>query len=202
MRIYAISILLIILPLLINYSFCPYNMIQINNYCIDKYEAPNIEGEYPLYAQSAYDAISYCREHGKTLCTHQQWKTACIGPNNKSYPYGYTYKKGICNDNHIDYLIVPWKKLFTPDWMIISKRLFKGTKSGSKNLCKSDYGVYDLTGNVAEWVVEPKSTYGYVVKGGFWHGVSSGYPSCHYVNAAHNPNFNSYEFGFRCCLNL
>ena len=180
---------------------CPEDMIYIekSHYCIDKYEAPNQEGAYPFYAQTAFQAISYCRSVGKELCTQNRWQTACVGPQHKTYPYGNFYKRGTCNDYKYGWVKVPWLTMGTPAWLQWCKQQYKGDPSGSHPACVSDYGVYDMTGNVAEWAREPNSPYGYVTKGGYWYGVLQGTPTCGFVNPAHSAGFNSYEFGFRCC---
>lgn len=180
---------------------CPDDMVYIEqfHYCIDRYEAPNKKGEYPFAAQTAFQAENYCKSVGKELCTHVQWNTACIGPKWNTYPYGNTYKRGTCNDDKLGWVPVPWQTMGTPAWDKWCKEQYKAEPSGNRPACVSDYGVYDMTGNVAEWVKEPKNVHGYVVKGGYWYGVLQGTPTCGFVNPAHAPGFNSYEFGFRCC---
>ena len=180
---------------------CPDDMVYIEqfHYCIDRYEAPNKKGEYPFYAQTAFQAENYCQSVGKRLCTHVRWNTACIGPHWKTYPYGNLYKKGTCNDDKTGWVPVPWKTMGTQQWLDWAKQQYKGEPSGNRPACVSDYGVYDMTGNVAEWVKEPANPHGFVVKGGYWYGVLQGTPTCGFVNPAHAPGFNSYEFGFRCC---
>lgn len=180
---------------------CPDDMVFVDhfNFCIDRYEAPNQKDTKPFTAQTAFDAIKYCKSIGKDLCTQVQWQTACTGPKMKMYPYGNTYKKGTCNDDKTGWVPVPWSTMGTPTWDTFCRKQYKGEPSGSRSDCVSDYGVYDMTGNVAEWVKEPKNPHGYVVKGGYWYGVLQGTPSCYFVNPAHAPSFNSYEFGFRCC---
>lgn len=183
------------------HTHCPDDMIYIDqyNYCIDKYEAPNVEGTYPFAAQTAFEAINYCQSIGKELCTQTRWNIACVGPQHKTYPYGNFYRRGICNDNKYGWIKVPWLTMGTPAWNTWCISQYKGAPSGSHPSCVSDYGVYDLTGNVAEWTREPNSSFGYVTKGGYWYGVLQGTPTCRFVNPAHSPGFNSYEFGFRCC---
>ncbi len=180
---------------------CPDDMVYIKDahLCIDRYEAPNQKGVKPFAAQTAFQAVDYCKSVGKQLCTQTQWNTACVGPKHKLYPYGNVYKRGTCNDDKTNWVPVPWLTMGTPAWDQFCKEQYKGEPSGNRPGCVSDYGVYDMTGNVAEWVVEPRNVHGYVVKGGYWYGVLQGTPTCIFVNPAHAPGFNSYEFGFRCC---
>lgn len=185
---------------------CPADTVAFATYCMDRYEAPNIEGELPFYYQTAPDGEAWCATKGKRLCTEAEWKSACEGPSGNEYPYGDTYKAHACNDDKT------WK---APNWTALGKypapegqaeadRLYQGDPSGSRTMCLTDTGVFDLTGNVAEWVKRSyphANNYDYVVKGCFW---SQCYmdttPDCNFTNSAHPPGFRSYEFGFRCCM--
>jgi formylglycine-generating enzyme required for sulfatase activity len=79
-----------------------------------------------------------------------------------------------------------------------------GQPSGSNVGCASEDGVYDLTGNVAEWVrrsFDHTNNYDHVMKGCYWAGCYGGAnPSCASTNPAHPSGFRSYEAGFRCCV--
>lgn len=178
---------------------CPGGVLINNEYCIDKYEAPNQKGSLPFYAKGAHEAVSWCKAQGKELCTQTQWVTACKGSKRTPFPYGSVYVKGTCNDDKTWIGPVPWLQMGTPAWDETVKRLFQGEPSGNREKCKTPEGVYDLTGNVAEWVVEPRNLHGYVVKGCYWAGCLGGVPSCDFVNPAHAAEFKSYELGFRCC---
>lgn len=183
-------------------SLCPDDMVfvSITHYCIDKYEAPNQKGALPLAAQTAFQAETYCKSVDKELCNRTRWYIACAGAQLNPYPYGKVYKRGTCNDNKYGWIPVPWSTMGTPAWDQWCKERYKAEPSGFRPACVSDFGVYDMTGNVAEWVREPTAYYGYVVKGGYWYGVHSPEnPSCRFANIGHSANFQSYEFGFRCC---
>jgi sulfatase modifying factor 1 len=146
---------------------------------MDKYEAPNIEGALPMVMQSAIDAQIWCKERGRRLCTEDEWDIAC------------GLSGGPCNN---DKQWIPWSK----NWRY--NKLWQGSKSGSYVLCRTPNGVYDLMGNVEEWVVSRKGRdWPYTLKGGFWaHAVSS----CRKSNDFHEPTFRFYETGFRCCKSL
>jgi sulfatase modifying factor 1 len=190
-------------PIPVMIAPCPQDMVYIEkyHYCIDQYEAPNQKGAYPFYAQTAYRAVEYCHSQDKELCNQDRWVIACRGPRLKLYPYGNSYRRGVCNDDKYGWVKVPWETMGTPAWDKFAKERFKGEPSGFRPACVSGYGVYDMTGNVAEWTIEPRNHWGYVTKGGYWYGVlGKGYtPSCDFVNPAHAAWFSSYEFGFRCC---
>jgi formylglycine-generating enzyme required for sulfatase activity len=187
---------------------CPTDMVHVDTFCIDKYEAPNIAGQKPLAFQTAYDGDAWCKKRGKRLCSEAEWVRACQGATKLPYPYGATYKRSTCNDDKT------WK---APNWTVLgtypsdaslaeAARLYQGDPSGSRTGCASEDGVMDLTGNVAEWVTRSfpnANNYDHVMKGCYWSGCYGGTPpSCGFVNPAHPGGFRSYEAGFRCCAAL
>jgi len=184
---------------------CPSNMIRVREYCIDRYEAPNRRGAEPLAMQSANDAVAWCAEHHKRLCTEDEWIFACEGEEHRRYPYGAEHIDGRCNDDK------PWRKVDeatlakwpSPEAHALARDLYQATPSGRKHKCASDTGVRDLTGNVEEWVArtrEHTNDYPYILIGCYWAGCYGGNkPTCHSTNNAHGPEFRFYETGFRCC---
>jgi formylglycine-generating enzyme required for sulfatase activity len=184
---------------------CPSDMVAIDAFCMDRYEAPNVAGEKPLAMQTAPDGELWCNARGKRLCTEAEWVRACQGPAILPYPYGTTYKRSTCDDDKT-WLAPDWTTLGT--WpsaaaMAEADRLYQADPSGARTGCVSAEGVYDLTGNVAEWVkrsFDHANNYAEVMKGCYWSGCYGGSPpSCGFTNPAHPGTFRSYEAGFRCC---
>jgi hypothetical protein len=107
-------------------SACPPDMVEIEGYCIDRYEASLVEmlpdgtetpyphyatvdgkevravsvpGVYPQGFISEVQAADACAASGKRLCTYAEWKTACKGPARTTFPYGEARASGVCNDS-------------------------------------------------------------------------------------------------------
>ncbi|HTL11601.1 MAG TPA: SUMF1/EgtB/PvdO family nonheme iron enzyme [Bdellovibrionota bacterium] len=185
---------------------CPPDMAAFSNFCMDRYEAPNREGEHPLTGKTAAEGEAWCGRQGKFLCDEDQWMEACQGEGGRPFPYGQEYERGRCNDD---------KTWISPDWSAIAsypapagqaeiERLNQTDPSGSRAGCSTPEGVYDLTGNVAEWVLSKQphpGGYRHVMKGCYWAGCYGGSPPrCAFTNPAHPGTFRTYEAGFRCCL--
>ena len=186
-------------------SPCPPDMAVVGAYCIDRYEAPNLPGEDPLVMESATSSEAWCASHGKRLCTEDEWDIACEGPNASVYPYGDTHEASRCNDDKIwkapnESILATWPSAASQAEV---DKLWQGAPSGSYTGCVSGYGVYDMTGNVEEWVVRTKphvNSYPHVLKGCYWAGCYGGAkPKCSSTNPAHADGFRYYETGFRCC---
>jgi formylglycine-generating enzyme required for sulfatase activity len=184
---------------------CPDDMAWLPNACIDRYEAPNVKGATPFTMRTAADGEAWCAERGKRLCTEAEWVRACEGSTGRRFPYGNAYDANTCND-HKTWVLPHWDILATypsPAAQREATRLLQADPSGAHGQCVSEDGVYDLTGNVAEWVARsyPSSTgYDHLLKGCFWVGCKRDpHPSCDYRNIAHQGGFRTYEAGFRCC---
>lgn len=181
-------------------------MVDVGAACIDRYEAPNQKGQKPLRMQSVDDANAFCAARSKRLCDEDEWVRACEGPHRRRYPYGSTFAGGTCNDDG-KLLLPSWEKLGRWPGPVATEevaRLDQSEPSGAREGCASEEGVFDLTGNVAEWVVRTRdnpTNYTHVVKGCFWGRCyrEPHEPACAYVNYAHPAGFRSYEMGFRCC---
>jgi len=189
-------------------SGCPAEMVALPGACMDRYEAPGLAGEKPLAMRTALEGEAYCAGRGKRLCTEAEWVRACQGASGRPYPYGAAYKRGTCNDDKV-WRVPSWSTLAT--WpsdaaKAEASRLYQADTSGSRPGCVSQEGVFDLTGNVAEWVRRSyanRTNYDHVMKGCYWSGCYGGSgPSCSFVNSAHPGVFRTYEAGFRCCKDL
>ncbi len=152
------------------------NMIKIGNFYMDKYEYPNIIGEYPVTDVTWSEAKAMCEAVGKRLCTDTEWVQACRGPQGLRYPYGPVYDGTMCNvESKVD---APQRIGETP------------------KTCVSAYGVSDLNGNVWEWV-GTSTEEGVLIRGGAWSSESCA--ECALKFWENFPNAKSDRAGFRCC---
>jgi sulfatase modifying factor 1 len=167
------------------------------HFCIDRYEFPNEKGKHPVVMKTWYEARDACRAQGKRLCGDSEWTLACEGRERLPYPYGLERRADACN---ID------KPYPRPDERALANaktrdaeaaRLWQGEASGARAACKSPFGVFDMTGNVDEWVVNEKGVpFRSGLKGGYWGPVRD---RCRPMTTAHAEDFSYYQVGFRCC---
>jgi sulfatase modifying factor 1 len=167
------------------------------HYCIDKFEYPNKQGALPVVMKSWVEAQATCKAEGKRLCGESEWTLACEGAERAPYPYGSKRDAQACNIDkpHPD---VNERALANPKTRDAEvARLFQGEASGTRDRCVSSYGVFDMTGNVDEWVVnESGKPYKSGLKGGYWGPVRD---RCRPMTTAHGEDFQFYQIGFRCC---
>lgn len=184
-------------------------IVRKQTICVDLYEIPNVKGTRPMVMIDAHEAEAWCAERGKTVVSEDAWVAACEGPEHWRFPYGNTWEPGRCND---DKRSIGQKEALLDLWLsgpdgrekaqAESDRLWQGTPSGEKEGCVGPAGVYDLVGNVEEWVVArtPRgSDFKHVLKGRFWAG---GQYTCQKVNEVHADQFRYYEVGARCSRSL
>jgi hypothetical protein len=167
------------------------------HFCIDQFEYPNRPGEKPEVMRTWGQAEATCSKEGKRLCNESEWTLACEGQERLPYPYGYARNSEACNIDkpHPDVDEHALALVSTRDAEVA--RLDQRDPSGSREACVSPYGVYDMTGNVDEWVVnESGKPFRSGLKGGYWGPVRD---RCRPMTIAHNEEFEFYQIGFRCC---
>ncbi|MFP4240555.1 MAG: formylglycine-generating enzyme family protein [Chitinispirillaceae bacterium] len=164
-------------------GLCPDDMEYVrvgkSEFCMDKYEWPNRKGAAPLSFVSLYEAMDSCFSAGKRLCTSEEWTTACAGPRNWKYSYGKRYEKEACT---------------AQDSMASS--------SGSNSECRGYFGIYDMSGNLAEWTSTKSKTNRSFnnVMGGFWE--SGTQSKCGDKRYSYYPQNRHNPVGFRCCKDI
>jgi formylglycine-generating enzyme required for sulfatase activity len=169
------------------------------SFCVDRFEYPNVAGQFPWVFVTFNEAADLCAQSGKRLCSEEEWTFACEGEDALPYPYGYRRSPEACVIDR------PWRGY--DEWKFADRtsgeamaeldRAWQGEPSGSQPQCRSPFGVYDMTGNVDEWT-QSTSNQGYrsILKGGYWGQVRA---RCRASTRAHGESFAFYQQGFRCC---
>lgn len=143
--------------------------------CMDLYEWPDSDGAVARAFVNHKEAEDSCRSVGKRLCSLAEWKDACQGPDREAYPYGKRYRENDC----------PAKEI-------------AASRSGRFPVCRSYYGVYDMTGNLWEWTSTPAPDPDfYMVAGGNW--TAGNEATCGLAKFSFYPAVRYPFVGFRCC---
>ena len=139
---------------------CPDGMGRVvvdesTRYCVDLFEASRRDataqiggidnsaatsrmGVQPWTGVAYEQAEQACAASGKRLCTEGEWRRACQGPELWIFPYpGIDWQRTTCNG-----------LFYRPGDPADAMPALTGEASG----CLSADGVYDMSGNVAEWV--------------------------------------------------
>jgi sulfatase modifying factor 1 len=177
-------------------SRCLSKRTKHMDFCIDVYERTEEVSDLPRVYMSWTNAKASCEIEGKRLCSTNEWTKAAEGPNNHPLAYndGYTRDKKVCNIDR------PWHDANTTPFEKLDKRVPVGSMKG----CKSDYGIYDMAGNVDEHVLNENGSYHHepwvsTLMGGHYAGVRN---TTRAMTTSHSPDFAWYAHGWRCCSDV
>jgi formylglycine-generating enzyme len=159
---------------------------------------------FPQAYISGREAQGACAASGKRLCRATEWTMACRGPKSTTFPYGDNHARHRCNDYGVSprgqnrqssNLHRAWDAMNDPRLNQLGHTV---AKTGEHEGCASEWGVYDMVGNVHEWVDDPTGTF----LGGFYLDASQNGEGCNYQTTAHAFGYHDYSTGFRCCKDL
>ncbi|RMH40294.1 MAG: hypothetical protein D6689_14200 [Deltaproteobacteria bacterium] len=160
--------------------------------------ACSLAGVLPWRNVSYDDAAAACAAAGMRLCevtrdgsgnvVTDEWGRFCEGAADRVYPYGNTYEPNTCNGS--DYDPIPGGN--NEDIPVAT---------GTMTDCVSADGSFDQSGNVKEWVTDPRLVSGVTVhtlRGGAYDNPSGGL-TCDFDFTVADASFRFPNVGFRCC---
>lgn len=140
---------------------------------------------------SWYEATEACKKAGKRLCTEEEWVSACTGApavddngngdftddkvEGTLFPYGPFHEGGRCNDD------APGEG--------------QARATGSMQRCVSPSGIFDQSGNLAEWTGADEAS-GWLTGTDFRWGAKA---TCMYRIRRFGLGYRNSTTGFRCC---
>lgn len=146
-----------------------------------------------------------CRNAGKRLCRRDEWTRACRGQEDRKFPYGSSYRAGVCNvhrEAHPAALLHGNASIHHLDPRLPLMEARDGPllrPAGHTPDCGSRWGedaVYDMVGNLDEWIDDE----GGVFLGGFYSRATR--EGCDAAVESHSPKYLDYSLGTRCCRDI
>jgi Sulfatase-modifying factor enzyme 1 len=189
----------------------------------EHFEARSAAGVMPQAYISRVEAKLACTNASKRLCGFGEWRRACRSGRGKRYPYGWHGRRGVCNTGkkhllHEMFGERPWTYEMFNDPKLNAEPGYLAASGGHQE-CKTEADVFDMNGNLHEWVsstvterfverleeeeverVEQPWVVGNgMFLGGFYSTTNQHGPGCLYTTIAHEPTYHDYSTGFRCC---
>jgi formylglycine-generating enzyme len=174
-----------------------------------KVKAVTRSGVTPQGYISKNEAEAACKLARKRLCTGEEWERACRGKNPTTFPYGDERKSGYCNDSgkaplaslHPDL----GENVYASSDAMNDPRINQAPNTvaptGSFAKCRNAFGVFDMVGNLHEWVADMQGSRG-TFRGGYYQDTHLNGDGCSYRTVAHDVSYHDYSTGFRCCADV
>ena len=140
------------------------------------------KANHPIVNVNWEDANAYAKWLGKRLPTEQEWEKAARGPNGRIYPWGNAFNQFNGNSRELG--------------------LRSTTEVTQFHSGVSQYGCYDMSGNVWEWTssnVFPDNDEAKVIRGGSWANSREEVRAT--TRAYERSERRRRDVGFRCAQN-
>jgi len=185
-------------------GLCAFEMVYLQHnglrFCIDRWEASRADANsltagsddtspaesrpqrLPWQEVPWNLARSACRQAGKELCTRLQWRAACRAGSGGSYPYGGDYDPRACNGRE--------------------RGEMGPLATGSLGTCHVDVerGLFDLSGNLREWLADVHGDDVRDAAGGSFLDDAPGLTCT--ASEPLDRGTREWNTGFRCCKTL
>lgn len=164
----------------------------MNGKCIPQNRKPcnfGVEGKenHPMNCINYYGAEEFCHFAGGRICTETEWLAACSGSNGRAFPYGNEFDISVCNHQSATSPTSAKPKDTAP------VKSFGQCEGGLP-------GLFDMAGNVTEWVNGCKDDYCKFRGGGFVNNDPvERFTGCSGVCSGNKKGFLSPTIGIRCC---
>ena len=168
---------------------------------------PEDKAQFPVYNVSWSEASAYCAFRGKRLPTEAEWEKAARGGlEGASWPWGDEYRPDPEEDAPEG----------SPPPRPPARLAHPGSPTDIGSFPPNGYGLYDMVGNIAEWVSDGYDLGYYAVspavdprgpdhapyrifRGGSWADTDERIASVFYRNFT-RPDTRIHSIGFRCAL--
>jgi len=143
--------------------------------------------DHPMNCVDYFGAEQYCAYAGGRLCTEVEWLEACRGTENRAFPYGDAFDPLACNVHSTTGAVEGDPPTSAP--------------VASQSTCEGGFsGLYDMAGNVYEWLADCTGTYCKFRGGGYLTNEPlERFTACGGACAGNQKPLQSQTVGIRCC---